>query len=233
MLEAKRRERTKQEARERIRQAALRVRVAGALGVDLRRNTDDEQRETAHQPSRGGVVKGDGTFQGKCFTFVQAQNTPGIVFEYFIFALIIANVGAFMAGTVSTLEPLTRERTGALWFFELASVAVFSLEYLLRFYAAGQNPKHAGVVGRLRFIVTFYSIVDLVSILPFFIAFAIPGDQRGSTFLRALRLLRMFKGESYTKAFTVFDDVIRANSEVTEGPAHATDCLPASACDCP
>ena len=65
--------------------------------------------------------------------------------------------------------------------------------------------------------------MDLASILPFYIAFAIPGDQRGSTFLRALRLLRLFKGENYTQAFTVFDDVIRANSEVS-------DCCAVPAC---
>jgi voltage-gated potassium channel len=55
-------------------------------------------------------------------------------------------------------------------------VAIFTIEYLLRIYAA-EN--------RAKFVFSFYGIVDLLAILPFYLASAVD--------LRTLRLLRMFR----------------------------------------
>ena len=67
-------------------------------------------------------------------------------------------------------------------------------------------------------------MIDLLSILPYWIDFIYTTTVLGkspfsstsasSTFIRCLRLLRILKAEKYTHAFTVFDDVILANSEV-------------------
>ena len=78
------------------------------------------------------------------------------------------------------------------WFFTVA----FTLEYLLRIYS---YPKP------LRYITSFYGVVDLLSVLPTYVAFFIVGSQflvviRGLRLLRVFRILKLshFLGEAET-----------------------------------
>ena len=79
---------------------------------------------------------------------------------------------------------------------ERLAVLVFTAEYLLRLVSSPADPAHGG--GRLapvRFVFSFYSAVDLLAIVPFYVADALPGgwmDQHDSYF-RMLRLLRLLK----------------------------------------
>lgn len=57
-------------------------------------------------------------------------------------------------------------------------VALFTVEYLLRIYAAPR---------RLRYVFSFFGIVDLLSIMPFYAGIF------GTEYIRALRLIRLFK----------------------------------------
>jgi voltage-gated potassium channel len=79
------------------------------------------------------------------------------------------------------------------WFhyFDVASVAIFSVEYILRFYLAPEDPefkKHK--YSRGKYVVSPFAIIDLVAILPFFLQAFVSVDLR---FLRSLRLLRILK----------------------------------------
>ena len=40
---------------------------------------------------------------------------------------------------------------------------IFLIEYLCRLYAVGLNPKYSGFLGRLKYIFSFYAIIDLIS----------------------------------------------------------------------
>jgi hypothetical protein len=74
--------------------------------------------------------------------------------------------------------------------FDIASVGFFTLEYLLRLYVAPEDPNFKGRFSRLRFIRSPFAIIDLLAILPFYLAAFFNIDLRA---LRALRLLRLFK----------------------------------------
>ncbi len=79
------------------------------------------------------------------------------------------------------------------WFhyFDVASVAIFSVEYILRFYLAPEDPefkKHK--YSRGKYVASPFAIIDLVAILPFFLQAFVSVDLR---FLRSLRLLRILK----------------------------------------
>ncbi len=76
-------------------------------------------------------------------------------------------------------------------YFDLVSVAVFSVEYILRFYLAPEDEefkKHKFARGR--YVISPFAIIDLLAILPFFLQAFIAIDLR---FLRSLRLLRILK----------------------------------------
>ena len=137
-----------------------------------------------------------------------------------MFVLIFATTLTFM---IETSYESNTSLILAIEYFELAAVVAFSFEYVVRIYAAGEDPQYSGFYGRLLYACTFFALVDLASVLPYWIDLVSTTAHGGdpftntdttSTFVRCLRLLRILKAEKYTKAFTVFDDVILANSEV-------------------
>ncbi len=118
-------------------------------------------------------------------------HTPGnhhATIDRFIATLIIANLFALLFEHVPAIHDAY-----AGWFhwFDVVSVGIFTVEYLLRLYLAPEDPEFAGSrFKRLAYMRSPFAIVDLVSILPFFLSMFIHVDLR---MLRALRLLRMFK----------------------------------------
>ncbi|WNL38247.1 ion transporter [Halomonas sp. PAMB 3232] len=88
-------------------------------------------------------------------------------------------------------EPTLREPAAALFAtLETLFVALFSIEYLIRLYAVGEDVRYRGVLGRLRYMVSFWALLDLVAILPFFIGFF---HQDNAFLLRLLRLARILR----------------------------------------
>ena len=95
---------------------------------------------------------------------------------------------------------------------EWVAVLVFTAEYLLRLLSSPADPTlPGGLRAPLAFVFSFYSIVDLLAIVPFYVAVALPGgwvDQNDGYF-RMLRLLRLLKLDQYIPSITLIDDVIR------------------------
>jgi len=111
-------------------------------------------------------------------------DTP--VATWLIALLIFYSVACF---SVETLPGLS---SGALTFLkwsEVTIVALFTAEYLYRIYESKR---------RLRFIFSLYGIIDLLAILPFYLALAV--DLRSLRLLRFLRLLRLLKLVRYNRA---------------------------------
>ncbi len=102
-----------------------------------------------------------------------------------LFLLIALNVLAVILESVQSFD----DRFHLLFqVFETISVAIFSVEYGLRLWSAVCDSRYAHPLwGRLRFAFTPMALVDLLAVLPFFLAFA-TYDLR---FIRALRLFRM------------------------------------------
>lgn len=125
-------------------------------------------------------------------------------FDYFIAALILANVGAVVFETVGD----NADRYGVpLHLFELVSVAVFTVEYVLRLWSAPEHPRYAQpVLGRLKYAATPMLLIDLVAILPVYLGFFLALDLR---FVRVLRLLRMVKLTRHSRALLILGKVFR------------------------
>lgn len=125
------------------------------------------------------------------------------VVDLVLISLIAASVFAIILESVPAIEKRFRAE---LYWFEVFTVAVFSVEYLLRVWSAVEKdvrqPMHP-VVARVRYVFSFHAIVDLLAILPFYLlTFGVFGtvDMR---FLRAFRLLRVLKLTRYSAALNM------------------------------
>ena len=91
---------------------------------------------------------------------------------------------------LGTVESIYRPYASVFNALERFSVAVFSLEYILRVWSCTENPNfRSPVLGRLRFMVTPMALVDLLAVLPFYL----PSVQSDLRIMRAMRLFRLFR----------------------------------------
>ena len=126
------------------------------------------------------------------YSIIEDNTTnSGKKFDYFIQALIILSSISF---SIDTLPNLSESFRSSLNVFETVTVIIFSLEYILRLYVS-KKP--------LSYMFSFYGIVDILAILPFYINIFV--DLR---FLRVFRIFRVFRALKllrYSKAIKRFN----------------------------
>lgn len=134
----------------------------------------------------------------------------GRVVDIFIMSLIAANVCVVILGTVDSIH----ERfTDFFLYFELFSVAVFTVEYFVRVATCTMDSEYSHpVYGRIDFITSPYLIVDLLAILPFYVGFFF-FDLRVLRALRLFRFFRLFKLTRYSDSIQTFVTVLRRKKE--------------------
>jgi voltage-gated potassium channel len=78
--------------------------------------------------------------------------------------------------------------------FEIISVLVFSVEYIYRTILNFNRNKN------LKYNYSFYGLIDLIAVLPFFLPLAFAFDSRALRILRLIRALRVLKVSQHSKA---------------------------------
>lgn len=109
-----------------------------------------------------------------------SDTRAGQIFDIILLWMILLSVLTIMLESVESLRAQYSQWFIAVeWFFTIA----FTIEYILRLWVIRQRMKYA---------LSFYGIVDLLTILPAYIELLIPGSHYLMT-LRVLRLMRMFR----------------------------------------
>jgi voltage-gated potassium channel len=120
--------------------------------------------------------------------------------------LIVANVAAIM---LESVEPFRRQYSAAFDTFEAAATAIFAVEYVLRLWVCVDYRAVSyddSLWGRLRYMRSFFALVDLAAVLPAVIGVFGAADFR---VLRLLRLVRMLKLIRHSTTFTLLWTVLR------------------------
>ncbi|PQA84546.1 hypothetical protein C5F52_00570 [Limnohabitans sp. TS-CS-82] len=113
------------------------------------------------------------------------------VVERSIGFLIVASVIAVL---IENTPEIYNAHTAWFHWFDVVTVGIFTAEYLLRVATAHVNPDFAGKsFPRLRYAFSFYALVDLIAIAPFYFARFVDVDVEMLRVLRVMRLARMFK----------------------------------------
>jgi voltage-gated potassium channel len=103
------------------------------------------------------------------------DSRAGVVFDLLVQFFIVISIIVF---TLETIPTLSTEFIEVLSKLEVFIIALFCCEYILRFIVAKKKTK---------LVFSFWGIVDLLAILPFFLL------SFDLIMIRALRLLRLFR----------------------------------------
>lgn len=169
----------------------------------------------------------------------EADTRAGRYFDIALIVAILLSIFVVMIGSVSTIN--ARHAVFFSW-MEIGFTALFTLEYVARLSCV-RHP--------LRYALSFFGIVDLLTVLPSYLAIFFPElhvlvDVR---VLRLLRVFRIFKLTAYLTEFTTLGFALRASARkilvflsvvlmvvvimgtvmyAVEGPEHGYTSIPAS-----
>ena len=117
----------------------------------------------------------------KLYTIIFESDTKaGKFFDILLMSCIIFSI---VLAIVESIEGLWPEHTQLFITFEYIFTGFFTIEYLTRIYC---SPKP------MKYILSFFGIVDLLATIPLYLAFFLPGA-RYLLVIRAFRIIRVFR----------------------------------------
>ena len=119
--------------------------------------------------------------QDRVYRVIFESDTPaGRGFDILLILAIVASVVAVMLDSMATVQEAAG---GVLSAAEWAFTILFTIEYLLRLYAAPR---------RLRYARSFFGVIDLLALAPTYLSVLLPGGHF-LLVVRVLRVLRVFR----------------------------------------
>ena len=125
-----------------------------------------------------------------------------------LFILILLNITAVC---LESIQSVGNKYQKLFYYFEMFSVFIFGIEYLLRVWSAPAREdlgESSSFIKRLKYIFSFTGLVDFIAIIPSIITYFGGLDLR---WLRVLRLLRLLKISNYSSAIEDFFSAIMAD----------------------
>jgi voltage-gated potassium channel len=122
-----------------------------------------------------------------------------------LMALIVVNL---VAVALESVPDIGARYVVAFDVIEYFSLAVFTVEYVLRLWGAVEHGPHQHLTplrARLKYALSPGGLVDLVAVLPFWLALVLPADFR---FVLVFRMVRFFKIARYSPAMRSLLDVL-------------------------
>ena len=132
----------------------------------------------------------------------EADTRAGRMFDIGLIALILISVAVVMADSVPALRELYGPYFNGLeWFFTLA----FTAEYIARLLSV-QRP--------LQYATSFFGVIDLIAVLPTYLALIFPELQAliDVRVLRLLRVFRVFKLAAYVAEYQFLGRALAASA---------------------
>ena len=155
------------------------------------------------------ITKKTAAIKRRVFKIIQIGNMsdiPSMSFDIFIIIVILANIAVTFFQTFDEAAGYA----GVIGTVELITMVIFLLEYILRIWTADfLYPEKSYPAAVFRFALSFYGVVDLLTILPYFCPFFIPSGAIAFRMLRVVRILHLFRINSRYDAFNVITEVLK------------------------
>lgn len=121
------------------------------------------------------------SLRGKLFIIIFGANTiRGRLFDVFLLWFILISI---VVVCLESIPKIRNQYESAFFYLEATFTIIFTIEYFLRIYS---HPKP------LKYLLSFYGIIDLLSIIPYYLTYFLPAGHYLVT-IRILRLLRVFR----------------------------------------
>ena len=132
------------------------------------------------------------------------KDKSGKNFDRIVVGAIIINLIACIIETFEVGEFVTN----VLLVLETATVVFFTIEYILRIYTAEYlYPRRRRHHAKIKYIFSFWGIIDFLSFFPFYLPFFFPN---GIMVFRMFRIMRMARLFNINRTSDALDMVIRA-----------------------
>ena len=136
----------------------------------------------------------------KLRVIVEESDTKlGKLFDLVVQFLVVISLLSF---SLETLPNLSKNQIFILKLIEIVIITIFSIEYLLRIFVTNK---------KFKYIFSFYGLIDLLTILPFYLSLTI--DLMSLRALRLLRLFRILKLVRFNKAINRFQEALKIARE--------------------
>lgn len=142
-------------------------------------------------------IRNQSTRQQQLESIIFGTTTPaGKAFDLTLLAMIIISVVVVMMDSVATLH----EQHGHFFMrLEIAFTLLFTVEYFTRIWATSN---------RAAYLTSFWGIIDLLALLPTYIAFLIP-EAAPLLIIRLIRVMRIFRVLSLFELFAELTEIIK------------------------
>lgn len=148
--------------------------------------------------------------KGKIYRLVEKGSHGkkiNLIFDYVIISLIFLSIISIILESINEIG--TDFKLFLEW-FDIFSVYVFSLEYVMRLYVSDlTHPSSNKFKSVLKFIFSANGLIDLFAVVPFYLPMLITVDLRFLRTLRLIRILRILKINRYTKSFNLIWSVLK------------------------
>ena len=139
-----------------------------------------------------------------------STNFYSLADDMIIPSLIVLNLTDFIA---STSPSLSLGYKLLFEYIEIISSLVFTLEYVLRMWVCTVDSKYSHpIYGRLKYALTPLSMINFISILPFYLLLLFP-NLSFVYIISILRLLRLIKISRYSESVRILGSVLYAKKE--------------------
>lgn len=145
----------------------------------------------------------------RIFEVIQIGNRsdlPSLLFDIFIIMVILINILVTFLMTFDEAIPFMN----IMRRIEFVTIIIFLVEYLLRLWTAQYlSPDQSRLKATWEFAISFFGLIDLFTILPYFLPFLFPSGAVAFRMLRVVRMLHLFRINSNYDAFNVITDVLQ------------------------
>ena len=161
-----------------------------------------------HKKDRAGAKKA-ALSKKRIFEIIQIgsrADIPSLCFDILIVLVIVTNISVTFLQTFDGAAGYA----GILGTVEWITMVIFLAEYVLRIWTADcLYPEKSYPAAVLGFVLSFFGLVDLLTILPYFCPFFIPSGAVAFRMLRVVRILHLFRINSRYDAFNVITAVLK------------------------
>ena len=149
-------------------------------------------------------------YKKKVFDIIEIGNKDNllsVLFDILIVLTIVLNLFVTLADTFDGMDRFKN----ILDAVELVTIVIFTIEYILRIWTSEylyKDKEYSCLRSAVAFIFSFYGVIDLLTILPFYLPLIFPTGVVVFRLLRVFRIFRLFKINARYDAFNVITGVL-------------------------